>query len=150
MSNENTSGVHVWLVLWKAWRAMEAYDKRSIASLDICLSDFAVLEILLNKGPHPVNTIGKRVMLTSGSITTAVDRLEERGLVRREQSAEDRRVFIVDLTAKGRRFIERAFEGHKETMERAAGVLTQREREQLLPLLRKLGKGVEGLLSEAS
>ena len=40
------------------------------------MSDFAVLEALLHKGAQPVNVIGKRVFLTSGSITTAIDRLE--------------------------------------------------------------------------
>jgi len=46
-------------------------------------SDFAVLEALLHKGPLPVNEIGKKVLLTSGSMTVAVDRLEQRRLVER-------------------------------------------------------------------
>src|SRR5258708_26039380 len=79
----NTDGVHVRLILWKAERAMEAVDRRSIEKLGLGLSDFAVLEMLLHKGPQPVNTIGAKVLLTSGSITAAVDRLEARGLVRR-------------------------------------------------------------------
>src|SRR5947199_4956019 len=75
------SGVHVFLVLWKAARAVESYAENSIIGLEMCGSDFAVLEALLHKGPLPVNEIGKKILLTSGSITVAVDRLEKRGLV---------------------------------------------------------------------
>src|SRR5215471_11376187 len=96
------TGVHVWLVLWKAAQAVEAYAKSSIAGLDLCGSDFAVLEALLHKGALPINEIGKKVLLTSGSITVAVDRLEAKGLLERRASAEDRRARIVHLTRGGR------------------------------------------------
>ncbi len=73
------SSVHVLLVLWKAARAVESYAEKSITDLEMCGSDFAVLEALLHKGPLPVNEIGKKILLTSGSITVAIDRLEKRG-----------------------------------------------------------------------
>src|SRR6185295_20349840 len=88
---EKASGVHLWLVLWKAMRAVEAHALKSIASQPICGSDFAVLEALLHKGPLPVNVIGRKVLLTSGSITAAVDRLEAQDLVERRAHARDRR-----------------------------------------------------------
>src|SRR5207237_7348613 len=72
------SGVHVFLVLWKAPRAVQAYAETSITDLEMCGSDFAVLEALLHKGPLPVNEIGKKIMLTSGSITVDVDRFNKR------------------------------------------------------------------------
>jgi MarR family 2-MHQ and catechol resistance regulon transcriptional repressor len=79
----NGTGVHVFLVMWKALHAVEAYAQRSVAELEMCGSDFAVLEALLHKGPLPINELGKKVLLTSGSITVAVDRLESKGLVER-------------------------------------------------------------------
>jgi len=82
------SGVHVFLVLWKAARAVESYAEKSITDLEMCGSDFAVLEALLHKGPLPVNEIGKKILLTSGSITVAVDRLEKRGLNEGRQEAD--------------------------------------------------------------
>ena len=63
------SGVHVFLVLWKAARAVGSYAQKSITDLEIGGSDFTVLEALLHKGPLPVNEIGKKVLLTSGSMT---------------------------------------------------------------------------------
>ncbi len=69
------SGLHLWLVLWKAYESVRAHADRDIRGLGVGFSDFAVLELLLHKGPTPVNAIGQRVHLTSGSITAAVDRL---------------------------------------------------------------------------
>src|SRR5881275_920108 len=114
------SGVHVFLVLWKAARAVQAYAEKSIADLEMCGSDFAVLEALLHKGPLPVNEIGKKILLTSGSITVAVDRLEKRGLVERRAHGTDRRAKIVHLTKEGRKLIARAYADHAADMEQLA------------------------------
>lgn len=133
------SGVHVWLVLWKAAQAVEAYAKRSIGGAEMCGSDFAVLEALLYKGALPVNEIGRKVLLTSGSITVAIDRLEAKGLVERRASADDRRARIVHLTRDGKKLITRAYAGHAADMERLAAELTAAERTTLIRLLKKIG-----------
>src|SRR5437773_12257184 len=101
------SGVHVFLVLWKSARAVESYAEKSITDLEMCGSDFAVLEALLHKGPLPVNEIGKKILLTSGSITVAVDRLEQRGLVERRAHGTDRRARGVQLMMEGTTLIDR-------------------------------------------
>jgi MarR family transcriptional regulator, 2-MHQ and catechol-resistance regulon repressor len=132
-------GVHVWLVLWKASQAVEAYAKGSIAEAEMCGSDFAVLEALLHKGALPINQIGKKVLLTSGSITVAVDRLETKGLVERRASGEDRRAKIVHLTKEGKRLITRVYAEHAADMERLASELTTGERATLMRLLKKIG-----------
>jgi MarR family transcriptional regulator, 2-MHQ and catechol-resistance regulon repressor len=137
------SGVHVFLVLWKAARALEGYAEKSI--LEMCGSDFAVLEALLHKGPLPVNEIGKKVLLTSGSITVAVDRLENKGLVERRAHGTDRRARIVHLTKEGRKLITRAYADHAADMERLAlASLTRAERETLIGLLKKIGYKAAG------
>ena len=74
-------GAHTFLVLSRATRAVETRALASIEDAGLCASDFGVLEALLHKGALPVNTLGKTVLLTSGSITTSVYRLAERGLV---------------------------------------------------------------------
>jgi MarR family 2-MHQ and catechol resistance regulon transcriptional repressor len=143
------SGVHVWLVLWKAARAVEAYAERSISQLEMCGSDFAVLEALLHKGPLAVNEIGKKVLLTSGSITTAVDRLEHRGLVDRRAHGTDRRAKIVHLTKEGKKLITRVYSDHAADMERlASATLTRSERETLIRHLKKIGYGAASASKE--
>jgi MarR family 2-MHQ and catechol resistance regulon transcriptional repressor len=139
------SGVNVFLVLWKAARAAQAYAEKSISKLEMCASDFAVLEAVLHKGPLPINEIGKKVMLTSGSITVAVDRLEAKGLVERRAHSTDRRAKIVHLTKEGRKLITPAFADHAADLERLASAsLTQAERETLISLLKKFGLEAAG------
>src|SRR6476619_1248665 len=134
------SGVHVFLVLWKAARAVEAYAQNSVSHLDMCGSDFAVLEALLHKGPLPVNEIGKKVLLTSGSITVAVDRLETKGLVERRAHGTDRRARIVHLTKEGRKMIALVYADHAADMEQLTSAsLTRAERHTLIRLLKKIG-----------
>src|SRR4029434_549437 len=134
------SGVHVFLVLWKAARAAQAYAEKSISELEMCGSDFAVLEALLHKGPLPINEIGKKVLLTSGSTTLAVDRLAAKGFVERRAHGSDRRARIVHLTKEGRKLITRAYADHAADMERLASAsLTTAERSTLIGLLKKFG-----------
>ena len=137
-------GAHTWLVLWKATRALEVRALQSIAQTGLCASDFGVLESLLHKGALPVNTLGRKLLLTSGSITTAVDRLVERGLARRRDDPADRRVRLVELTAKGRQLIAPAFDRHARDLDAAVAGLSAAERSALVALLRKLGKGIAG------
>lgn len=135
----------MWLVMWKAWTALRAWDERSIAATGMCLTDFAVLEVLLHKGPLPVNEIGRKVLLTSGSITTAVTRLARRGWLVRQPHATDARVVLVALTPAGRAFIAPIFALHAANLEQAVEVLSVAERTQLLAMLRKLGRHAEHL-----
>src|SRR5467141_906672 len=137
---QDSAGVHVWLVLMKAFQALAAHAEESIQQTNLCDSDFRVLEALLHKGPLPVNTVGPKVWLTPGSISVAVDRLVKKGLVSRKDRAGDRRVRQVELTAKGRALITRGFGEHAAAMEDVANVLSKNERLTLLRLLKKLGK----------
>src|ERR1700724_1363229 len=144
----DSSGVRVWLVLMKAHRSLARHAMRSTGAPDLCLSDFAVLEVLLHKGPQSVGEIGRRVDLTSGSITTAIDRLEKRGLVARAAHASDRRARVVHLTPGGKARITRVFATHEEAMDRAAHGLSNAERGTLIELLKKLGTTAERQLTE--
>jgi len=133
--------VHVWLVLAKAFHALSAHAEQSLnlSGAGLGDSDFRVLEVLLHKGTLPVNTIGPKVWLTPGSISVAVDRLEKKALVKR-RNTDDRRVRLVELTAKGRALITKTFREHAAAMEGVASALSMEERLMLLRLLKKLGK----------
>jgi MarR family 2-MHQ and catechol resistance regulon transcriptional repressor len=139
-ATQKTEATHVFLVLWKAYRAMLAKADESKKNVGLGDSDFRVLEALLHKGPLPVNVIGEKVELTTGSITTAIDRMEAKWLVVRKNHPEDRRVRLVELTAKGRRLIEKAYAQHQIDMENAMRVLSREERTLLVGLLKRLGK----------
>ena len=108
-----------------------------------------MLEALLHKGPLPVNTIGPIVDLTPGSISVAVDRLVEKGLVSRVESAEDRRVRIVALTPCGKELIAGAFRKHSLQMKRVFSELSPEELRGLEVALKKVGKRAAALMEES-
>ena len=139
----DSSGIHLWLVLMKAYRALERHARSTIEPSGLGLTDFAILELLLHRGEQPVNAIGRRVDLTSGAITSAVDRLEAQGLVVRTADTGDRRTRLISLTLKGAARIRKAFEAHKQAMSRVSGSLTKGERETLINLVKKLGRAAE-------
>src|SRR5947207_6305682 len=139
-TRQDSTGVHVRIVLMKAFHALLPHAARSMKRRKLGDSDFRVLEALPHKGPLPVNTIGPKVWLTPGSISVAVDRLVKKGLVSRKDHPDDRRVRRVELTPKGRALISRGFGEHAAAMEDVANVLSKRERLTLLRLLKKLGK----------
>lgn len=130
---------YIRLVLWKAAKAVDAVDRSSIAETGLNVTDFAILEALLNKGPLPINTIGEKVLLSSGSMTAAVNRLEKRGLVKRVQDPDDGRFFHVHLTPAGRQTIQAAFEKHSASLEKLVEDLDAGERAELVRLLKKVG-----------
>ncbi len=130
-------------MLWKAYDSLRRHAEKHIGTLALGMSEFAILEGLLHKGPLPVNTIGAIVRLTSGSASVAIDRLERKGLVKRKNDPEDRRARVVHLTAQGRKLIQSAFADHSVAMEHAASGLSRRERADLIKLLKKLGLGAQ-------
>ena len=71
MPARRTEGVHLWLVLMKAHQALHQHAMRSIDGTGLCFSDFAVLEMLLHKGPLPVNTLGASIALSTGTSATS-------------------------------------------------------------------------------
>src|ERR1700747_1830886 len=148
MARGNQGTDHGWLVMMKAMRALTRYATAGIEETGLGLSDFGVLELLLNKGPLPVNTIGPIVDLTPGSISTAVDRLFAKGLVTRVESTEDRRVRIVALTPRGKDLIVSAFQKHSGQMKRVFSELSAEELHCLEAALKKVGKRAAALMKE--
>ena len=137
------SAANIRLVLWKAAKAIEKVDRTSIAETGLHLSDFQIMEVLLHKGPLPINAIGEKVLLTSGSMTAAANRLEKKRLVKRVQDPSDGRCFYVHLTDEGRDIIEKAFISHEQNLEKIAAVLSPDERNELVRLLKKIGYNAE-------
>ncbi|HWZ45441.1 MAG TPA: MarR family transcriptional regulator [Candidatus Saccharimonadales bacterium] len=146
MAQSSQGPDHVWLVMMKAMRALTRYAAAGIEDTGLGDSDFRVLEVLLHKGPLPVNTIGPIVDLTPGSISIAVDRLVAKGLVSRVESAEDRRVRIVALTPRGRDLIVPAFRKHSGQMKRVFSELGREELRTLEVALKKAGKRAAALM----
>jgi MarR family 2-MHQ and catechol resistance regulon transcriptional repressor len=145
MDKSSRDPVHCWLILVKAFHTAAKYLYTGLQETGIDDTDFRILEALLNKGPLPVNTIGPKVYLTPGSISVAVDRLLDRGLVRRVESPEDRRVRIVSLTAKGKDLIAPIFRKHAAEIRKVFADASPKELRALATTLKKIGKRAQSL-----
>jgi MarR family 2-MHQ and catechol resistance regulon transcriptional repressor len=133
------SAPRLWLVLARAYGSMVNYIEGSFAAQGLGLSDFMVLEVLLHKGPLTISAIGQKVLLASASMTSAIDRLEKRGLVRRKTCDTDRRIRFVELTNSGSVFIEEIYARHEKDLEAVIGELRDEERRVIYDGLKKIG-----------
>lgn len=129
----------LWMVMTRSHRALSLLAEESIAKAGLCLTDFAALEALLHKGPLTISEIQGKVLLASGSMTAAIDRLEKLGLVVRKPSAKDRRERMVELTGEGKRVAASCFEKHSKDLEALMSVLSEKEKGQIYGSLKKLG-----------
>ena len=145
-TQEDTSAVHVWLIIMKAHQAFEKHAQRSIEATGLCFSDFQALEYLLHKGTFPINALAEHLSLTSGALTAVVDRLEKKHLLARSLDATDRRVRNIQLTEAGKTLIESVFRKHQADMENAMANLDSTERLHLIQLLKKAGKAAANQL----
>jgi len=139
---------HTLLVMLKALRAIRHFALTPILKEGLGESDFRVLEVLLHKGPLPVNVIGPKVDLNPGSVSVAVDRLYQKGLVSRVESDSDRRVRTVSLTEKGRRIFLPVFRQHAALIRRAFQDVSPKERRRLEEVLKRIGRRAEKLGEE--
>src|SRR5262245_15309141 len=130
--------LHAWLVTLKAWQAMSRYLLPPLLQQGIGESDFRVLEILLHKGPMPVNAIGPKVDLNPGSVSVAVDRLYKKGYVSREECSSDRRVRTVSLTEKGRQAFLPVFRRHDGLIKRVFQDVSSKDLQKLEVTLKKI------------
>jgi DNA-binding MarR family transcriptional regulator len=113
---------------------------------ELAIADFDVLAALRRSGPpfrlKPTNFY-KTLMLTSGTITNRLDRLEERQLIERLPDPDDRRGTLVTLTPKGKALVDEAVGDHVANEARLLEALTKTERTELDRLLRKLLASLE-------
>ncbi len=136
---------HTLLVMLKVLRAIRHFALPPILKEGLGDSDFRILEVLLHKGPMPVNAIGPKVDLNPGSVSVAVDRLYRKGLVSRVESDSDRRVRTVSLTEQGRRVFVPIFRQHAALIKRAFQDVSPEEQRQVEEVLKRIGRRAEEL-----
>jgi len=138
-ADTNTS-LKLFTVLTRAAKALHEHAQNQVQSAGLILTDFAILEALLNKGSLSISSLASKVLLTNGSMTTAVDRLESKGFVKRTNHESDRRTKLISLTKKGQSIIIPIFMEHTVVIEKATEGLSEDEKLKLIKLAKKLGK----------
>jgi MarR family transcriptional regulator, 2-MHQ and catechol-resistance regulon repressor len=145
--SSSISASRVWVVLARAYGSMASFVEERIAAEGIGLSDFMVLEVLLHKGSLTMSAIGEKVLLANASMTSAIDRLEEKAFVIRKYSDEDRRIRLVELTARGRKLIVEVYRRHEQELESLMSGLSAEERAGLHRGLKKIGFAAQNALA---
>jgi MarR family 2-MHQ and catechol resistance regulon transcriptional repressor len=125
--------------LLRASSSVEKVVRLDMTSYGLNSTEFAVMELLYNKGRQPIQMVGKRILLASSSITYVIDKLEEKKLVERVADEKDRRVTFADLTEIGRQKMEEIFPQHAQTIEKLFEGLSDEEINQLRQTLKRIG-----------
>ncbi|KAA0546670.1 MarR family transcriptional regulator [Bacillus sp. BGMRC 2118] len=145
MENDNSieTSLKLFVVLSRAYRSISDLANKSIQRFGLNPTEFAVLELLFHKGETPLQQIGGKILIASGSITYVVDKLEKKGLLARKQCSKDRRVTYAALTDEGINFMKEIFPDHEQFVNEIQSSLSHDEKEELIKLLKKLGHGAK-------
>ncbi|MCZ0702696.1 MarR family 2-MHQ and catechol resistance regulon transcriptional repressor [Natronobacillus azotifigens] len=129
----------LFVVLSKAYRAVTDQVAADIRKKGLNTTDFGVLELLYHRGEQPLQKIGDKILLASGSITYVVDKLEKKQYLKRTQCANDRRITYASITEKGMDLLNEVFPDHWHQIESITNGLSEEEKVQAIELLKKLG-----------
>ncbi|MBO0960377.1 MarR family transcriptional regulator [Neobacillus sp. MM2021_6] len=140
MENDSVAkSLKLFIVLSRAYKAINEHVNKAIQANGLNPTEFAVLELLYHKGDQPMQQIGGKILLASGSITYVVDKLEQKGLLRRIACPKDRRVTYAQITEEGENFIQEIFPEHAGEIDKLMSSLTESEKTVAIELLKKLG-----------
>ncbi|OWA37756.1 MarR family transcriptional regulator [Saccharibacillus sp. O16] len=140
---EEQAALKLFVILSKAYKNVMDHAVKDMKKHGLSPSEFTILEVLYNKGRFPLQQIGEKILITSGSVTYNIDKLEKRELLKRVPSPNDRRVIYAEITDEGRALFDEIFPQHAAEVRRIMGGLNAQETEAASELLKKLGKGTE-------
>lgn len=145
MIKDTERALKLFIVLSRASKVVLEEANRLIESYKLNPTEFAVLELLYHKGRQPIQKIGQKILLSSGSMTYVVDKLEKKGLIERVYCTEDKRITYMSITAAGKALIEEIFPSHEEKINELMSALSESEQDTAIELLRKLGLSIKNL-----
>lgn len=144
-SEELTQSLKLFIVLSRANKSLHECTNQFFQSNGLNPTEFAVMELLFHKGRQPLQKIGNKILLASGSITYVVDKLEKRGFIHRVSCPNDRRVTFAEITPEGESFMATLFPEHEKQLHEIMNALSPKEKEQAIFLLKKLGLSIKDL-----
>ncbi|MGG0667212.1 MarR family winged helix-turn-helix transcriptional regulator [Sporosarcina koreensis] len=145
MVNDTERALKLFIVLSRASKVVLEEANKLIESYKLNPTEFAVLELLYHKGRQPIQKIGQKILLSSGSMTYVVDKLEKKGLIERVYCTEDKRITYMSITAAGKELIEEIFPSHEKKLNELMSSLSESEQDMAIELLRKLGLSIKNL-----
>lgn len=145
MENANERALKLFVVLSRANKVLHEETNRLIIAKGLNPTEFAVLELLFHKGKQPIQKIGEKILMRSGSMTYVINKLETNGYLQRETNVNDKRVTYVSISDEGKKLMEAIFPDHADNITKLLSVLTAAEQEEAARLLQKLGVSIRDL-----
>jgi len=115
--------VDLWRSMASSWKRLQHDAEKNLLRLDLTVAELRILRVLREQGSSPMNRFCAETMLSQPSITGLVDKLEERGLVERVRSLEDRREVLIAITQKGNQTYVKGMDLHRQFVEKALSAL---------------------------
>lgn len=144
-SEEIKQSLKLFIVLSRAHKAITETTNQFFQQNGVNPTEFAVLELLYHKGRQPLQKIGDKILLASGSITYVVDKLEKRGFLARISCPSDRRVTYAEITEAGTAFMAELFPQHEAHLLELLSALSSEEKDEAIGLLKKIGLSIKDL-----
>lgn len=144
-NKETELSLKLFVVMSRAFQSVQKKVIEDIRRYGLNQTEFAVLELLYNKGSQPIQKIGKKILLASSSMTYVIDKLEEKKLIQRKACAKDRRVIYAHITQDGLDMMDNIFPKHEQALNDIFGGLTEKQKESLISELKKVGLHAETL-----
>lgn len=130
-------------VLLRSSQSIEEVLRKDMQKYGLNMTEFAVLELLYHKGDQPIQKIGEKILITSGSITYVVDKLEKKQLISRKDCPNDRRVIYASLTEEGIQLMKQMLPQHLEKIHTIFECLEEKEIDQITQSMGKIGDQAE-------
>jgi MarR family 2-MHQ and catechol resistance regulon transcriptional repressor len=133
------------LALMQTSKAIQERIRDEMAKNKLGITEFSVLEVLYLKGKQTIQQIGNSILISSGSMTYVIDKLEQKGFLNRNDCPDDRRVIHVTLSNDGIELMKKIMPKHQELLDHIFGSLNKEEAEILVHFLKKVSKRTENM-----
>ncbi|MFP5106269.1 MarR family winged helix-turn-helix transcriptional regulator [Neobacillus sp. C211] len=134
---------HPFLLLMQTSKGIQERIRDEMSKNNLSITEFSVLEVLFYKGKQTIQQIRNRILISSGSMTYVIDKLEQKGIIKRNDCREDRRVIHVTLTAEGMEMMENIMPKYQDMVNSIFEDLTEDESEFMVHCLKKVRNRVE-------
>lgn len=130
------------LLLMQTSKAIQERIRDEMSKNKLSITEFSVLEVLFYRGKQTIQQIGNRILISSGSMTYVIDKLEQKGILKRNDCREDRRVIHITLTDEGMEMMENIMPKYQDMVDSIFGDLTGEESELMIKYLKKVSDRV--------
>lgn len=143
LDDEHKQSLKLLVVLSKAYKTLMEKAAKDIKQYGLSPSEFAIMEVLYAKGRVPLQQVGEKILITSGTMTYNIDKLEKKKLLQRIPCQDDRRVTYAELTPAGSEWFDRIFPQHATGIHRLMNSLSSEQKQQAIELIKTLGLGAK-------